>query len=57
MYSVFTKLGDGEFLLLAAFKDLRQASKLVKDFNENFPHEYEIRDPNGNNIDLDGILL
>jgi hypothetical protein len=52
MYSVFTKLADGDFLLVASFDELKQAARLVADFNESFPHEYLVRDSKGNNISL-----
>ena len=48
MYSVFTRLGDGELLLIASFEELKQASQLVKDLREHFPYEYLIRDSVGN---------
>jgi hypothetical protein len=55
MYSVFTKLADGELLLIGSFNELKQASQLVKDLKENYHHEYLIRDSDGNNVDPEGI--
>ena len=55
MYSVFTRLGNGEFLLVASFEELKQALQLVKNFNENFPHEYLVRDPDGKNVELKSV--
>jgi len=52
MYSVFTKSADGEFLFMASFEELKQAAQLVEEFNVNFPHEYIVRDSNGDNVDL-----
>ncbi len=51
MYSVFTKLGDGEFLFVASREELKQAALLVQELNDNWPHEYVIRDSKGNDVD------
>ena len=52
VYSVFTKLGDGEFLYIASRDDLKQAVQLVKELDTNWPHEYVVRDSMGNDVDL-----
>jgi len=54
MHSVFTRLGDGELLLIASFEELNRASQLVKDLREHFPHEYLIRDSDGNIVEIEG---
>jgi len=51
VYSVFTKLGDGEFLFVASREELEQAAQLVQELNANWPHEYVIRDSKGNDVD------
>lgn len=55
MYSVFTKLGNGELLLIASFEELKQASQLVSDLKEHFPHEYLIHDSDGNMVEFEGV--
>jgi hypothetical protein len=51
MYSVFTKLGDGEFIFVASHEELAQAAQLVKKLNEDFPHEYVVRDSKGADVE------
>ena len=51
MYSVFTKLGNGEFLFIASRDKLEQAVHLVQELNANWPHEYVVRDSEGNDVD------
>jgi hypothetical protein len=51
MYSVFTKLGDGEFLFVASRDELLQAANLVQELNANWPREYVVRDSKGNEIE------
>ena len=55
MYSVFTKLGNGDLLLIASFEEAKQASQLVRDLKEHFPHEYLVRDSDGNFVELEGV--
>ena len=50
MYSIFTKLGDGQFLLVASRNEFERAAELVKNFNAYWPNEYVIRDPKGNEV-------
>jgi hypothetical protein len=50
MYSVFTKLGDGEFLFVASREELEQAAQLVQELNANWPNEYVVRDSKGNYV-------
>lgn len=52
MYSVLVQLDDGEFQHVASRGDLEQAVQLVGELNIYWPHEYVVRDSNGNNIDL-----
>jgi hypothetical protein len=51
MYSVFTKLGDGEFIFVASRDRLDEALQLSKDLNEFWPNEYVIRDSKGRDVD------
>ena len=51
MYSIFTKLEDGEFLFVASREELDQAEQVVREFNANWPNEYVIRDSQGNDVD------
>jgi hypothetical protein len=51
MYSVFTKLGNGEFLFVASREELEQAAQLVQELNVNRPHAYVVRDSKGNDVD------
>ena len=51
MYSVFVQLGDGEFLRVASRDDLEQAAQLAGELKIYWPHEYVVRDSEGNNID------
>ena len=52
MYSIFTKLGDGEFLLIASDDELEQVVKLLEKLNDIWPHEYVVRDLSGNDVNL-----
>jgi hypothetical protein len=52
MYSVFTKLGEGEFLFIASRDELEQAVQLVEAFNAQWPQEYVVRDSEGNDVEL-----
>ena len=52
MYSVFTRLADGEFLFVASREELEQAAHLVRELHANWPNEYVVRDSEGNDIDL-----
>jgi hypothetical protein len=51
MYSVFTKLGDGEFLYVASRDRLDEALQLSRDLSEFWPNEYVIRDSKGQDVD------
>jgi hypothetical protein len=51
MYSVFTKLGDGEFLFVASHEKLEQAAQLLQELNANWPQEYVVRDSKGDDVD------
>lgn len=56
MYSVFTKLGDGEFIFVASRQELEQAGELIQELSVNWPHEYVVRDSDGNDIDHRSII-
>ena len=51
MYSVFVKIGNGEFVFVASREDFQDAEQLVQDLNAAWPNEYIIRDSNGNDVD------
>ena len=51
MYSVFVQLGDGEFLHVASRDELEQAVQLVEALKASWPHEYVVRDSEGNKVD------
>lgn len=51
MYSVFTRLGDGEFLYVASREELEEAVQLAETLNESWPREYEVRDSRGKRVD------
>jgi hypothetical protein len=50
MYSVFTKLGDDEFLVVASREKPEQAAQLLQELNANWPHEYVVRDSKGDDV-------
>jgi len=52
VYSVFVKIGDGEFVFVASREDLQDAEQLVQNLNAAWLNEYIIRDSNGNNVDI-----
>lgn len=52
MYSVFTKLGDGDFLYVATRDNLEQAVQLADALNASWPRDYVVRDSQGNDIDF-----
>ena len=54
MYSVFTKLGDGEFVFVASREELEQAAHLILELNASWPNEYAVRDSRGNNVSSGG---
>ena len=51
MFSVFTRLGDGEFIFVASRDQLGQAMQLVQELSASWPQEYVIRDAEGNNVE------
>jgi hypothetical protein len=53
MYSVFTKLSDGEFLFQASRGELEQAASLIEGLAAYWPNEYVIRDSEGNEVQTD----
>jgi hypothetical protein len=51
MYSVYTRLGNGELLFVAAHERLDEAQRLLRGLSTSWPHEYLIRDSKGNDIE------
>ena len=51
MFSVFTRLGDGGYILVASRDQLGQAMQLVQELNASWPREYVVRDAEGNNVE------
>jgi len=54
MYSVFTKLGNGEFLFVASREELEQAAHFIQELNAYWPNEYVVRDSRGNDVSSGG---
>lgn len=52
MYSVFRRLGSGEFVHVASRDELEQAVQLVEALNSIWPGEYVVRDSEGNDVNL-----
>lgn len=50
MYSIFTRLGDGEFLFVASRDKLEQAEQLARELKICWPHEFVVRDSKGNAV-------
>ncbi len=50
MYTVFTRLADGELLLVATREEVEQAVRLARELNASWPHEYVVRDSEGNDF-------
>jgi hypothetical protein len=50
MYTVFTRLLDGELILVASRDDVRQAVHLAQSLNASWPREYVVQDPQGNHF-------
>jgi hypothetical protein len=53
MFSVFTKLCDGEFIYVASRARLDEALQLSRDLNEFWPNEYVIRNSKGQDVDME----
>ena len=53
MYSIFTRLGDGELVYVASRDNFEQAMRFAEELNVEWPHEYVVRDPMGNDVGLD----
>lgn len=54
MFSVYTRIGDGELIFVATRDQLEQAIRLASDLNTSWPREYMIQDSDGNKVDLNG---
>jgi hypothetical protein len=50
MYTVFTKLGDNEFLYIASHDKFEQAIQLAEKLNAGWPRKYVVRDSISNEI-------
>jgi hypothetical protein len=51
VFSLFVRLGDGEFLLIASRDELEQARLLLQEFKANWPDEYYVlRDDEDNDV-------
>jgi len=55
VFSIFTKLGDGEFLFVASREELKLAALLVQELNANWPNEYVVRDSQGKDVDSQNL--
>jgi hypothetical protein len=55
MYTVLTRLGNGELILVASREDMNQAVRLAQSLNASWPREYVVRDPQGNHFIPDEI--
>jgi hypothetical protein len=51
MFTVLTKLEDGEFVFVASRKQLGQAMQLVQELNAAWPREYVVRDSEGRSLE------
>ena len=51
MYSVFVRCRDGVFLQVASREELQQALNLIEELMATWPHEYVVRDSEGNDIE------
>ena len=51
MFNIFVKLSEFGFIFVASREELEQANQLVKELKASWPHEYVIRDSQGNDID------
>jgi|KBSMisStandDraft_5_1062788.scaffolds.fasta_scaffold1011302_2 hypothetical protein len=56
MYSVFTRLEEGEVVFVASRDELGHVAQLVQELSANWPHEYVVRDSDGNNVDLRSLI-
>jgi hypothetical protein len=52
MFSIFTRLENGEFIFVASCKQLGEAQHLVQELNDVWPREYEVRDSEGKSVEL-----
>jgi hypothetical protein len=50
MFSVLTRLEDGEVIFVASREQLGQAMQLAQEFNASWPREYVVRDSEGKNV-------
>ena len=52
MFSVLTRIGDGELIFVASRDRLEQAMQLAWDLNTSWPREYVIRDSEGKTVEV-----
>jgi hypothetical protein len=52
VYSVHVRIGNEEILHVASHNELEEAVDLVRKLKAHWPHEYVVRDPDGNEIDI-----
>ena len=50
MFSVLTRLEDGEVMFVASREQLGQALQLALEFNASWPREYVVQDSEGKNV-------
>jgi hypothetical protein len=50
VHILLVRLGDGEFPHVAFRDDLEQAVQLAEELKAYWPHEYVVRDSEGNNV-------
>jgi hypothetical protein len=55
MFSVLTRLGDGELIFVASRDQLGQARQLVQELNTGWPREYVVRNSEGRDVEADEI--
>jgi hypothetical protein len=57
VYSVFVRLGNGDFLNVASGRELEDAVQFVAALNAQLPQGYLVRDSEGNDVDLKAIPI
>jgi len=52
LFDIFVKLAEGGFIFVSSREKLEEAVQFMQEFNASWPHEYVIRDSQGNDVDL-----
>jgi hypothetical protein len=52
VFNIFAKLVEGGFIFVTCREELEQAVQLVQELKASWPHEYVLRDSQGNDVDL-----